>query len=317
MKNLTSLLTLSLLLAHVSPSQGDWFYDFDDGIIPDTFITNSVDNSLATPSDTFQASADGGVLRMWDTASPGSGGTKIAIGYSEEVFHGDVRLSAEINSTAVSDDWIGLQARVSFPYANDPKYFARITFKSQDSDRGILYVGKDLSSTAMVAVSTSWRAPLLQQSYFMEIEVTDDPVTGFPEVTGRLFDHQGGTLLAAASTVDSNLGGIPPIESGMALASLWTYYGETINGTFDNIRAESLAPYLLGDMNLDGAVNGLDVDPFVEAVISGDPQPASPFIAAVLGGNAEPVPEPSTLLLILIALGVVGMSLIPAGKVSS
>jgi hypothetical protein len=44
------------------------------------------------------------------------------------------------------------------------------------------------------------------------------------------------------------------------------------------------------DMNGDGAVNGLDVDPFVAAVV----------------GGAQSVPEPSTLLLALVALGVVG-----------
>jgi hypothetical protein len=47
---------------------------------------------------------------------------------------------------------------------------------------------------------------------------------------------------------------------------------------------------LLGDVNLDGVVNGLDVDPFVAAVV----------------GGAQSVPEPSTLLLCIIALGVVG-----------
>ena len=45
------------------------------------------------------------------------------------------------------------------------------------------------------------------------------------------------------------------------------------------------------DMNEDGVVNGLDVDPFV---------------AAVVGGGTQAVPEPSTLLLCLVALGVVG-----------
>ena len=38
------------------------------------------------------------------------------------------------------------------------------------------------------------------------------------------------------------------------------------------------------------AVNGLDVDPFV---------------AAVVGGGMQPIPEPSTTLLALCALGVV------------
>jgi hypothetical protein len=43
------------------------------------------------------------------------------------------------------------------------------------------------------------------------------------------------------------------------------------------------------DMNLDGQVNGLDVDPFVAIVV----------------GGTQPVPEPSTLLLGIVALGVI------------
>ena len=44
------------------------------------------------------------------------------------------------------------------------------------------------------------------------------------------------------------------------------------------------------DMNEDGVVNGLDADPFVAAVV----------------GGTQPVREPSTLLLCLIALGMAG-----------
>jgi hypothetical protein len=42
---------------------------------------------------------------------------------------------------------------------------------------------------------------------------------------------------------------------------------------------------------LDQVVNGLDVNPFV---------------AAVVGGDTQQIPEPSTLLLCLLALSVVG-----------
>ena len=79
---------------------------------------------------------------------------------------------------------------------------------------------------------------------------------------------------------------------------------------------------LLGDLNLDGEVNGLDVDPFVDVLLSGPYQPEAdmnedqvvngldvdPFVAAVVGGSAQEIPEPSTLLLTLVALGVVGGS---------
>jgi hypothetical protein len=77
---------------------------------------------------------------------------------------------------------------------------------------------------------------------------------------------------------------------------------------------------LLGDVNMDGVVNGLDVDPFVGLVTSGTYQAegdmngdgevngldVDPFVAAVVGGAVQQVPEPSTFLLALIALGVVG-----------
>jgi hypothetical protein len=58
-----------------------------------------------------------------------------------------------------------------------------------------------------------------------------------------------------------------------------------LNGTDDN------ATRIVADMNIDGEVNGLDVDPFV---------------AAVVGGGMKQIPEPSTLLLAFVALGVVG-----------
>jgi hypothetical protein len=76
---------------------------------------------------------------------------------------------------------------------------------------------------------------------------------------------------------------------------------------------------LLGDVNLDGLVNGLDVDPFVDVLLSGPYQAEAdmnndqvvngldvdPFVAAVVGGGAQQIPEPATLLLALVALGVV------------
>jgi len=77
---------------------------------------------------------------------------------------------------------------------------------------------------------------------------------------------------------------------------------------------------LLGDMNGDAAVNGLDVDPFtavllasqydVAADMNGDEAvnglDVDPFVAAVVGGGTQQIPEPSTLLLAVVALGVVG-----------
>jgi hypothetical protein len=74
-------------------------------------------------------------------------------------------------------------------------------------------------------------------------------------------------------------------------------------------------PVLLGDVNLDGVVNGLDVDPFVGLVTGGTFQPegdmnedgvvngldVDPFVAAVVGGGgAQAVPEPATWILLMV-----------------
>jgi MYXO-CTERM domain-containing protein len=77
---------------------------------------------------------------------------------------------------------------------------------------------------------------------------------------------------------------------------------------------------MFGDVNGDGQVNGLDVDPFVEVLLSGPYQTEAdmnedqvvngldvdPFVAAVVGGGVAAVPEPSALLLALAALGILG-----------
>jgi hypothetical protein len=77
---------------------------------------------------------------------------------------------------------------------------------------------------------------------------------------------------------------------------------------------------LLGDVNLDGDVNGLDVDPFVDVLLNGPFQAEAdmnvdkvvngldvdPFVAAVVGGGAAAVPEPATFALLAVAVTFVG-----------
>ena len=86
----------------------------------------------------------------------------------------------------------------------------------------------------------------------------------------------------------------------------------------DYIRLLTLV--LFGDVNRDGAVNGLDVDPFVGVLLNGPYKPEAdmnedgeingldvePFVVTLIDGGMQPVPQPSTFLLALIALGVVG-----------
>ena len=71
----------------------------------------------------------------------------------------------------------------------------------------------------------------------------------------------------------------------------------------------------LGDVNQDGLVNGLDVDPFVDRLLNGPEQTEAdmnqdgqvngpdvdPFVAAIVVGGVQAVPEPSTFALIALA----------------
>jgi hypothetical protein len=78
---------------------------------------------------------------------------------------------------------------------------------------------------------------------------------------------------------------------------------------------------LLGDVNLDAAVNGLDVNPFVTVLLSGSYQDeadmnqdtvvngldVNPFISAILGGGLHAVPEPGGLILAIAGLATLGL----------
>lgn len=125
--------------------------------------------------------------------------------------------------------------------------------------------------------------------------------------------------------------------SSTAYIRAWLYQEMSVSGSFQPIQFNRCAPgdpgynhhrfqaidesELLGDMNGDCIVNGLDVYAFVDAVVNGpysleadlnldgmiDGLDVAPFVAAVIAGNSQPVPEPSTLTLgTLTLLGLLG-----------
>jgi hypothetical protein len=142
-------------------------------------------------------------------------------------------------------------------------------------------------------------------------------------------DNENSTIVTLAPGVEMGLdvvlGSVYGTNFGMTAENTdptkWNDAGQMLNVTL----AEGTTEPLLGDVNLDGVVNGLDVDPFVGLVTAGGFQTEAdmngdgavngldvdPFVAAVVGGGgAQAVPEPGTLLLALMA----GLALIAVGR---
>jgi hypothetical protein len=137
--------------------------------------------------------------------------------------------------------------------------------------------------------------------YVYEMEDATTLGSLFTQYTKETLD---GLMSAAGGTVSPNWG-FDVVNNG----SLMLLGG---NGMVIEIGMDSGG---LGDVNLDGVVNGLDVDPFVDVLLNGPYQveadmnadgdvnglDVDPFVAVVVGGGLTAVPEPATLALLAVA----------------
>jgi hypothetical protein len=158
------------------------------------------------------------------------------------------------------------------------------------------------------------------------------PIPGFPQGDGSGNGWEAGPNVDANELVEWYLddeGNESSLASGVSI-DLGSAYNTAVDGQ-DLVFAYRVtngsgsvvtgsveyvsSGVLLGDVNLDSVVNGLDVDPFVGALLNGPFQAEAdmnldgvvngldvdPFVAAVVGGGVQAVPEPSTLALVALA----------------
>jgi hypothetical protein len=234
-RNLCVVLTLlgAVLLSGAS-ADAEWFYDFNDGLVPEDILMVGLKDSgaIGTPPS---ASAEKGFLRLTEGngLAPFMGGMREGDAYGPEVFLGDVRVSAKINIDGRTDDLLGVAARVGGPMLYEG-YYAYLSFSTAWSP-GHLIIGKN--GTDIYRISTD-RVADLARSYFLELLVNDDTSTGYTTAAARVLEYDGGPVLLQVDLLDSSLGGIPAWKEGFACvwAAEPTNY-TVFNGTFDDIRA--------------------------------------------------------------------------------
>jgi hypothetical protein len=285
---------------------GDWFGQLDPTSPPAAGIPYSIadDSAGDRPTDTL------GVV----DSSPDSNATSYTSGYKSDKYFGvadiensnfsgtatatwDFNISGAAQVTEISID---MGAMGNFESANDRfDWFYQI----DSGPRTPLFTSSIGEGTVPTYIMANGNA------------ITDlpDPVI------------VNGEQLLADKTPESGLPTRTAAISGSG-SMLTLFFEAEANGgeeayVFDNILiiGEPGTGVLLGDVNLDGDVNGLDVDPFVDRVTGGTFQAEAdmnkdgwvngldvePFVAAVVGGGAQAVPEPSTVVLTLI--GLVGL----------
>jgi hypothetical protein len=143
------------------------------------------------------------------------------------------------------------------------------------------------------------------------------------------YDVAAGALLLGAVQYEIVGHGVTHLSINQEGTALFVDDGNPIRPNFGTatIRVVPELRPILGDVNRDGQVNGLDVDPFVDRVMSGTFQfeadmnedgwvnglDVDPFIGWPLLGelafDAAVVPEPSTLVTAL--LGLIGILMAP------
>lgn len=235
-------IALGLALAVVSfkcaSARSDWYHNFDEGLSGLQF------GHLPEQSPTFRARVEDGKLVMSDTTTVGEGGVSYAWFLEWEDFT-DVRVSAEISGDNVVTFWSRIVQ--GFHGYTGIYSFGRHSLRVSKS------VGMDqeeiLSEVIVEPIPAS-------DSLFLEFDVVDE-ASGEPRLTARLFDQEGGDLLATATGVDESL---TPYRSGDSLFGVWAPIDGSMLAQFDDVSVAAIPePLMAGDADEDLDFDQLDL----------------------------------------------------------
>lgn len=209
-------ITFILLCMPCSLTQADWQETFDNGSFDlSTWQFLSYPALTGTFTGTIQAGADGNdFLAIAETSPPDVGGAQfgIALGSTEEFT--DVRVGCVVNAGSLDHNYMGLAARTTYlmddesitgyPGVIASTYLMMIQYQEGPANLRIeVFKIANLSENIMktyheVVVPDVGNA----RSYYVELDVVgSDPVY----VTGSLYAHKGGPLLARTPTmIDTN-----------------------------------------------------------------------------------------------------------------
>jgi hypothetical protein len=282
--------------AHIS-----WRVDDDGGVnsvliaLPTAIeaTTNILQNpEFSGSGGTVGGDVTGDVPDRWRAFTVGGGaGTIETVPLAEdEVFPGSPAVDGvqwQVDTFGTDQGFDDEGAR--FPIVPDEDYHAEFYVKSANTDGtdqlfnfGFPIFGEDGSSLGRgpggldeITATSEWTKVIGPE--------WSDPEAMFGHIAWRVGDDGGDNAILIALPTVVPPGGLPPV--------------------------------MLGDVNLDGVVNGLDVDPFVGLVTGGVFQPegdmnedgvvngldVDPFVAAVVGGGgAQAVPEPSSWIMLIV-----------------
>jgi hypothetical protein len=229
-------------------ADADWSDNFNGGL-QQTWNFGNLDGSQA-PSGSFQAGSVNNTLVLTDPTTAQFGGAAIGFGWVAEQFT-DVTVSATLNPLAEGNlnGFVGLVARADFS-----------TLSGYVLTYNPITGAVDLVSVAG-GVQTGLDSANIgggNDSLFISLTIVGD------QLTGRVFDAPGGTLLGEVTAIDSEYGsGVSGVVVQISDGAVTT----PVRGTWDNVSSVVANPgFVLGDANGDGNFDFGDIEAFFLAI---------------------------------------------------